>query len=327
MTISDKNKILAIVGPTGVGKTTYAIHLASQIKAELISADSRQIYIGMDIATGKEVNLGSWQNINQRPALIIQNIPLHGLNLTQPDQPFSVAEWVTIVKQLLSEIKGRGNIPIVVGGSGFYLSALMGKVDTLASPPNQALRRQLANLTTQQLRDKLAGLDVVKLNALNPSDRQNPARLIRAVELAANPSSKQPNITNSETTNLNLLGLSLPQRQLYAKVDHRIDAMIEQGLVEETKNLLTTFPTDSLAMTGIGYKEIADYLTGQTNLEQAIQRIKYRTHHYIRRQNTWWRKQTVNWVDTGQLNWQPKADQLANHLLNSYSERQKFSSL
>jgi tRNA dimethylallyltransferase len=304
-----KPPIMAIVGPTGVGKTAYAVYLAKQISAEIISADSRQIYRGLDIATGKDVHLGQWQTLNQRPTLVIDDIPIHGLDLVNPDQPFSVADWTGLTHQLIAEISQRGHLPLLAGGSGFYLQGLTGQIATLAIPPDPQLRRDLAQLDLSQLQQRLHQLNPQRFQSLNPSDRQNPARLIRAIEVNQNAATAPQ--SDSTSYDVQMLGLKLPLSQLYARADARIEAMLKLGLVEETQKLVNQFGASSQAMTGIGYAEIVQYLQGTLPLDRAVQAIKYRTHAYIRRQQTWWQKQPVTWIDVSATNWQTQADALA----------------
>lgn len=175
--------IPAIVGPTGVGKTAYALSLAPKINAEIISADSRQVFISMDIATGKESNHGHWTIINNRRTLIIGSVPIHALDLATPDQEFNIRQWHDVAVQLIDEIIQRGHQPLIVGGTGFYLDALMGHVQTMSIPPNADLRIELQRLSRAELQKRLQSLDPERWQSMNYSDQQNPARLMRAIEI------------------------------------------------------------------------------------------------------------------------------------------------
>jgi tRNA dimethylallyltransferase len=310
------SSIPTIVGPTGVGKTKLALYLAKNLQAELISADSRQVYIGMDIGTGKEVSAGQWSIINGRKTLLIRQIPIHGLDIVRPNQEFSIADWQTMVIQLIIDIRQRKHQPIIIGGTGFYLDALQGKVDTLSIKPNPALRQKLTNQSPVQLLATLKHLDPHKAESLNNSDQHNPARLIRAIEVHRSglmvngqleSQSKLPTIGYP----LRLIGLTMPRPLLLQKVDTRIDLMIEQGFIPEVRALVSQYGTTSQALTGIGYREIVALLDQQLSKEQSIQLIKTRTHQYIKRQYTWLNKQSVEWVDVSQPNWQEQAEALA----------------
>jgi tRNA dimethylallyltransferase len=204
-----------------------------------------------------------------------------------------------------------------VAGTGFYLDALQGKIQTLDIQPNLQLRHTLATFSVQQLLQQLSQLNPQQAASLNPSDRHNPARLIRAIEVASSPAKSGQTIQLSvpAISKLNLLGLTMPRPPLLAKVDARIDQMIEQGLVEEVQQLLQQYSSSAQALSSIGYAEIAAYLNHQCSLSQAIHRSKIRTHQYIKRQYTWFNKQSVNWIDITQSDWQNQAQRLAEHIL------------
>ncbi len=314
-------KLLAIVGPTGIGKTALAIEMAQKYNGELISADSRQIYIGMDIATGKEVAAGQWQQRRGQKALVIADVPIFGLDLVQPDQEFSVFDWMQLVRSVIDKILSDGKRPIIVGGTGFYLQALQGKIATLQVQINHELRHNLNQLSVEGLQEKLQQIDAVKWKSLNSPDQSNPRRLIRAIEVALQSTTAEykgldvdsglgqksqswkDGSPSSTPHSFHMLGLTMERDILYAKVDARIEQMFAQGLIEETRHLVAKYSRQLPAMSGIGYAESAAYLAGETSLEKAIQEVKWRTHAYIRRQYTWFRKQEVQWVDVGQPSW------------------------
>ena len=176
-----KSKLLTVVGPTGVGKTALAIELANQFNGELISADSRQIYIGMDIATGKEVSQGNWEQQHGFKTLVINGVPIYGLDLVGPGEEFSVYDWQQSVLPIIDGIKSRNKLPIIVGGTGFYLQALQGKIETLAVKPNTELRHELERMSIAELLERLRIANETKLAQV---DVQNKRRLIRAIEVA-----------------------------------------------------------------------------------------------------------------------------------------------
>lgn len=299
--------LLAIVGPTAVGKTAVGIAMAKQCDGEIISADSRQVYTGMDVATGKEVQLGEWQVVNGRPTLVVDGVFIHGLNLVEPGQAFSVADWLDAVHLLIAEIQQRGHKPIIVGGTGLYVAALMGQL-TNQVPPQAALRRQLEALDLTELQHRLQAVDLDRWSKLNDSDRQNPVRLIRAIEIST--SKFLASRSQLPEVELFLLGLTATQEELYRRADARVLQMIDQGLIEETQRLMAQYDLTSQAMSGIGYAEVIRHLQGEISLDQAVKLIQFRTHDYIRRQNTWWRKQDVCWVNVDRLGWQSQVDKL-----------------
>jgi tRNA dimethylallyltransferase len=298
-----KNRLIAIVGPTAVGKTSYALHLAPTINAEIVSADSRQVFEGMDIATGKEADQGRWIEFNGRRTLRIGSSDIHGLDLAQPNQPFSVAEWRTAVIPIIEEIMARQHVPLIVGGTGLYLAALEGHIATIDTPPNAALRRRVADWPMTRLQRTAEKNNPDAWQRMTASDRQNPIRLIRALETATSAVSG-----SARAFSLRYLGLTRPRNELYGLADARVDRMVDLGLVEETRRLLATVGPNHQSMTGIGYQEITAYLRGELSIETAISRMKFRIHSYIRRQETWWRKRAVTWIDTGEENWRRQAD-------------------
>lgn len=295
------SKLLTIVGPTGVGKTALAIELANQYDGELISADSRQIYIGMDIATGKEANQGNWEQRHGLKTLVINDVPIYGLDLVNPDGDFSVYDWQESVLPVISEIRSRGKLPIVVGGTGFYLQALQGKVETLTIKPNAQLRQELEQMSTVELLERLRIADESKPSRV---DKHNKRRLIRAIEVAEMGTQEtEGKVDDSKYYDLDMIGLTMDRDVLYTKVDARIEQMFTDGLIKETEQLLSQYDRGLPSMTGIGYAEVASHLDGKLALEEAKQKMKWRVHSYIRRQYTWFRKQKVHWVDVGQPNW------------------------
>ena len=300
--------IPVIVGPTGVGKTAAAVTLAQENLFEIISADSRQVYRGMDVATGKEANQGEWQAVNGRRTLVINNVPIHGLDVVEPDQPFSVADWYKLVEKLVTEITQRNHQPLVVGGTGFYLDALAGRIATLDLPPADSLRQSLNGLPVEELQQRLMEVDPEKFSQLNDSDRRNPVRLIRAIEIAASGWGRTG--VSSEGYNLRLIGLTMDRQRLLSRVDRRIDQMVEQGLVDETKRLVEKYGMDIPSMSGIGYREITRYLEGEIPMNEAVGLMKIRTHQYIKRQYTWFNHQLVEWVSVEEPQWMAKLAEL-----------------
>lgn len=311
--------MLAIVGPTGVGKTSLGVAVAKRYDGEIISADSRQVYQGMDIATGKEVQQGEWREIDGRRVLVVDDIFIQGLDLAKPDQSFSAAEWLASANACIDATKSRGHGPIIVGGTGLYIQAL---TDGLAHavPANPLLRQELTDLSVQDLQMRLQELNPNRWEELNVSDRQNPVRLVRAIEVSVSKFEFSAEVDNTNVRQLFQLGLTASQEELYARADRRVDEMVKAGLIEETKTLLAEYAATLPSMSGIGYAEIGEHLNGAIRLDEAVQKIKYRTHDYIRRQNTWWRKRDVTWVDVTNQNWVDEAIDLAEkHVFGSRS--------
>ena len=291
--------IIIICGATATGKTGLALSLAKKFKGEIISADSRQVYDSMDIGTGKEVcdtaihcekGVGQW---------IINSIPIHLYDVVAPDKDYSVSHFFTHACRLISEITERKKIPFIVGGTGFYLRSLTGNITTLGIKPDMALREKYETLLLEggvkALADELISLDPKSAKRI---DLKNSRRLIRALEVFH---TKRSRPEKEAMPNLRILwiGLRLPREKQYEKADLRIDTMIQCGLVDEVENLLEKgYGWDLPSMSGVGYRQFKPYFDDGMPLAGCIQQLKWDTHAYIRRQETWFRRQKeVRWFD------------------------------
>jgi tRNA dimethylallyltransferase len=288
--------LLAIVGPTATGKTALALALAERLRdsvaCEVVSADSRQIYRRMDIATAKPTP-------DERARL-----PHHLLDVVDPDQGYTLAQYQEDATSAIAAIYGRGHRQLLVGGTGLYVRAV---VDGLAIPrvaPDPTLRAELeaeaATSGPAALHTRLAALDPIAAARIDPA---NTRRLVRALEvciLSGQPFSEQQGARPTPYRTL-MLGLNMDRAALYARADARIDAMLAAGLVEETEQLVAAGYAWSLpAMSSLGYREIGAYLRGELALPAAVERFKLATHAYIRRQLTWFRPDVrIAWLDAG----------------------------
>ena len=284
------NKLLIICGPTATGKTKLGIKLAKKYNGEIISADSRQVFEGMDIITGKDLSV---------------EIPLWGLDLVKPDQKFSVAHFVEFANKVINNIWEREKLPIIVGGSGFWIKALVEGVDSIGIPPDWKLRKQLNKLSIKQLREKLKKLTPKKLRLMNKSDRNNPRRLIRAIEIASN---QQPAYRRGRSTikfdKLLIIGLKTKDYQgLYKKIDKRVEKRIKQGAEREIKNLIKQgYSWDLPSFSAAGYRLWKDYFEQKKDLKEIIQDWKYNEHQLARKQLVFFKKmKNINWFDINQL--------------------------
>lgn len=278
------NQLLCIVGPTGTGKTKLALHLASLFPSILISADSRQVYRGMDIVTGKDHPEG---------------IDLLGVDLVDPTEPCSVSVWYDAVMPPIIHAWGEGKLPIVVGGTGLYVKALISGIPTIKIPLNPALRKSLARLTVQELQAKLQTLDHPKFAQLNSSDVHNPRRLIRAIEVALSPLSPlESNISSLESY---IIGLHYFDNSNYgSKVRQRVLARLRLGALKETDQLLTT--STPQALTALGYRSLAAHLRGELTHQQMVDSWVHDELAYSKRQMTYFRKlKDVRWYDAATL--------------------------
>jgi tRNA dimethylallyltransferase len=283
------NKLLIVCGPTATGKTKLATALARQFNGELISADSRQVYRGMDIGTGKDKK-------------DVGDIPLWLIDVVNPDEEFSLNHFVHLAKETITHIRSRQKLPIVVGGTGLYIQSLIGSVDTLDIPPNEALRKELGGESVGILQQKLRALNREALESMNTSDRQNPRRLIRKIEILLSKTVKQDTVLEKE--DVCIVGLTAPNEVLYTRIDNRVDTRIQEGMEKEIRSLLLAgYRWDLPSMSGLGYKQWKNYIDapdGQKSkaLAEVIREWKFAEHAYARRQLTWFRKMPgIEWFD------------------------------
>jgi tRNA dimethylallyltransferase len=284
-----------VLGPTASGKSHFAIQLAERIGGEIVGADSRQVYRGMDIGTGKVTDA-------ERAA-----VPHHLIDVVDPDQPFGLADYLDEVERVLPAIRERGRVPIVVGGSGQYIWALAEGWSVPRVAPNPELRARLAERARTEgairLHSELTAIDPTAAGAIHP---HNVRRVVRALELAATtgvaPSALRAR--RSEPGAAMLLGLSVPRAELRERIDRRVDWMFERGLVGEVQGLLARGHDPALpAMSGIGYTQVVQLLLGSSDLESTVERVKTATHRLARQQSTWFRShdERILWLDQDPL--------------------------
>lgn len=275
--------LVVLTGPTASGKTAAALALADDFPVEVISADSRQVYRGMDVGTAKPTG-------DERA-----RIPHHLVDIIDPPEAYSAHRFVRDAHRALDDIRGRGRVPVVVGGTGFYIKALVEAPLLAGVPPDPELRHDLDALEAREGVDGLAA----RLERLDPAraatiDRANPRRLVRAIEVAERGGSADDSRPAPSST---IFGIDVPADVLAARIERRVHAMYAGGLVEETRTLLERgVPPDAPALTGVGYREAATVLDGSLTLDDARQRTASRTRQYARRQRTWFRHQLpVHW--------------------------------
>ena len=286
MTISP----VIILGPTAAGKTALGIELAKKLKGEIISADSMQVYRGMDIGTAKPT-------LEER-----QGIPHHLIDIKDPDESWTVSDFVERANGLTGSLAH----PIIVGGTGLYLWALLEGFSFPITPADKELRARLEKEEIPVLYLRLSTVDPLAAGKIHPNDKK---RIIRALEvyvLTGKPISilQELRAENSVLSSQNyiILGLNLPKDILYDRINQRVDSMIEKGLIDEVKGLLAKGYSKSLtSFQALGYKEVVEYLDGKWNKEQMIEELKKHTRNFARRQMTWFRRfKNVRWVEAGQ---------------------------
>lgn len=278
-------KVILLVGPTGVGKTAVSILLAKRLGAEIISADSMQIYRHMDIGT-------------EKPTAHEQSeVRHHMLDVVEPWERYSVGRYVEAVKPIIEGLLAEGKTPLVVGGTGLYIKAM---TRGLFSGPSadKGLREQLKKEDSGSLYKRLCLLDPYAAGGIAPSDKR---RLVRALEVCHKTGEKMSALRTALTVPLPYefvkIGLMRDRKELYGMLEERTEGMLRRGLIGEVRGLLEMNPSET-PMQAIGYKEVADYLKGLRPLDEAVRLIKRNTKRYAKRQVTWFKKEDgIRWID------------------------------
>ncbi|MBO5241262.1 MAG: tRNA (adenosine(37)-N6)-dimethylallyltransferase MiaA [Lachnospiraceae bacterium] len=313
--MTEKKKLVILTGPTAVGKTKLSIELAKRIGGEIISADSMQVYKYMDI--------GSAKIMPQE----MDGVVHHLIDVLNPTEDFDVYRFLQMAKVKMQEIYERGHIPVIVGGTGFYIQAVLYDIDFTQSQEDSDLRIQLEELAKTQgahvLHEMLREVDP---QAAEEIHENNVKRVIRAIEYFRQTGEKISEHNKEQRAkespyNFCYFVLNDDRAKLYERIDQRVDLMLEAGLVEEVKQLQAMgCRRESTAMQGLGYKEIIDYLQGEIDLERAIYLIKRDTRHFAKRQITWFkREKEVVWVPRQQLG--PEDEKLLAYMLSELKKR------
>ena len=289
----ERPPILAVVGPTAVGKTALSLALADALHVEIVSVDSRQVYRGMDIGTAKPT-----------PSQQVE-APHHLIDVADPHQEFSLAEYLALARTAIQEVYQRGRIPLLVGGTGQYLWALLEAWQVPAVPPDPQLRRELEAVAESEgveaLHRRLALIDPSSAERIDP---RNVRRVIRALEIyhrTGTPASRMRRRSDAPFCAC-IIGLTLPRQELYSRIDQRLDHMIEQGWVGEVRALLDRgISRNQPAMSSVGYGELSAHIQGDLSLAEAIRNIKTSTHRYARHQYAWFRPSDarIHWLQAG----------------------------
>jgi tRNA dimethylallyltransferase len=288
-------KIIVIVGPTASGKTELALRLAEKYSGEIVNADSRQVYRWMDIGTAKPN--GRWSMDDGRWTYVVNNIPHHLMDIIEPNQDFSLADYKKIAFETIDDIIKRGKLPIIVGGTGLYVWAIVDNPDIPAVVPDLALRQKLAEKTPSELAEMLKTKDPV---LAEKTDLKNPRRVIRALEIVLAGGESPVKNQNKLPSRYDALqiGLTVPREELNARINARVDRQITRGLIEEVFGLAKKYSWVLPAMSGIGYKQLGYYLRGEMPLPEAIELIKRDTRRYAKRQMTWFKRdKRIQWIE------------------------------
>jgi len=283
--------LIALLGPTAVGKSALALRLTQEFHGEIVSADSRQVY--------REMNIGTAKPSQDEQA----RVPHHLIDLVNPDENFSLADYQRLAYETISAIHARGHVPFLVGGSGLYVRAILDGLVIPRVEPNPARRAQLEQLDASELYARLQTLDPTAAGKINPGNARRIIRALEVIEATGEPISA---LQTSNAPNYSVLriGLTLPREKLYERINARVDEMIARGLVEEVRRLLPPLSRGvggivGGAMSGLGYRQIALYVNGEVDLAEAVRLLKRDTRRFVHHQYSWFRLDDprIKWFD------------------------------
>lgn len=287
----NKVDVLAIVGPTASGKTALSIELAKLVDGEIINGDSTQVYKGFNVGTAK---------ITEEE---MAGVPHHLFDIKEPAEEFSVAEYQAVVRECIKEIRNRGKMPIIVGGTGLYVQAVLYDfrfTEAATDPVIRArLERELDEKGADQLYEKLVKLDPVGAEKIHPNNHRRLIRALEIIEITGETKTAQEQARGDKALFSHLIfGLDLERAILYDRINRRTEMMIEQGFLTEVKQLLALGYKDTPAMRAIGYRELEQYVEGEMTYEEAVEAIKKGTRNYAKRQMTYFKnKLDIHWFD------------------------------
>lgn len=295
--------LVVLVGPTGVGKTALAVELALMLGGEVVTADSMQVYKGMDIGTAKPTPDE------------MKGVPHHLIDVVTPDTKFNVARYRELAHEVIADIHSRGALPIVSGGTGLYIRAVLDEFlfpdQGADSKLRERLRKQAEEKGNQYLHDRLAKVDPTTAARLHPNDVRRVIRALEVFETTGKTMTEQVAATQSRAPRYRdvRIGLTRPREELYARINRRVDEQLRMGLIDEVRRLRAQYRLEKTALQGLGYKEIIRYLDGECTLDEALETLKRETRRYAKRQYTWFRRdEKIEWFD---LSTYPTIDQAA----------------
>ena len=285
--------LVILVGPTAVGKTAASIGLAKALNGEIISGDSMQIFKGLDIGTAK-ISQGEMDGVVH-----------HLIDIKEPWESFSAAEFKRLADEAIADIHSRGKLPIIVGGTGFYINSVLYEYHFGEAETDEAYRAQLQQYLEQHGNDALWQLllekDPVSAERLHSNDTKRVMRALEVLHVTGIPASERQNTVDRQTMRYDAvyIALNLPREILYQRINHRVEQMMAEGLEQEVRNALAQgVPQDALSMTSLGYRQMIQYFNGEISLERAVELIQRDTRHFAKRQLTWFRHDpNIQWVD------------------------------
>ena len=301
-------KLLVIVGPTGTGKTDIALDLAKKFKGEIVSADSRQIYREMDIGTGKK---STKQRITKtKNYWLVNEVPIYLYDVINPKETFSVVEYQQRAYVTIHKVQLKNKLPILVGGSGLYVRSVVQGLKFPQVEPDKKFRAKLEKKPLSYLLEELERVDPKMYRKI---DKSNPRRVIRVLEVFHKTGKPMSTLAKKYKPKFDILqiGLTANREFLYKSADKRIEEWIAFGFVEEVKSLLKKYDQGLTSMNSLGYRQMVSYLQKNISLEDAIRKIKFDHHGYIRRQLTWFKNEPgINWLDITDSHFKQKINKL-----------------
>lgn len=288
-------QVAVIVGPTAVGKTALGVQMAKMLDGEVINGDASQVYQDMNIGTAK---------VTPEEA---EGIPHHLLDIVPPSAPYTVADFQEDCRQAIDDIQRRGKLPILVGGTGLYVKAALYDYRFTQDPGDPALRKELESFAFEKgniaLHQKLIEVDQTAAEKIHPNNVQRVIRALEKVKLNKKTDDQVDSEPPKPLYKLVVAGLTMDRKELYNRIDQRVDAMVAQGLVNEAKGFYDIGLSGTQSMQSIGYKELFRYFDGEISYDEAVRLIKRNTRHFAKRQLTWFRHQMdVNWFDVNDSN-------------------------
>ena len=310
-----KKPLIVLTGPTAVGKTSLSIALARAVEGEIISADSMQVYKHMDIGSAK---------IKKEE---MEGIPHYLIDVLEPDEEFHVVRFQEMAKEAMKEIYSKGKIPILTGGTGFYIQAVVKDIDFSQDTEKSSVRERLENLAQEKgggyLHELLAQRDPESAEKIHPNNIKRVIRALEYYELTGEKISLHNEREGEKVSPYNTAYFVLNdhRERLYEKIDRRVDQMLDEGLVEEVRRLAQMgYTRDMVSMQGLGYKEILAYLEGEYSLEEAVYVLKRDTRHFAKRQLTWFRREKdVIWVNKPDFDYDDK--KILEYILENCKKR------
>ena len=287
-----KEKVIVICGPTASGKTALSIELAKQINGEIVSADSMQIYKDMDIGTAKPTKEE------------MQGIRHYLIDFVSPDERYSVADYKQDAKKAIKEILNKGKVPIIVGGTGLYVDSLIYEIEypniEFDEKYREKLEKEVEEKGLEELYEKAKEVDIEAIKKISKNDKKRILRILEIYHATGKNKTEQEIKKKKKEVEFDykVYALNWDREKLYERINKRVDIMIEQGLIEEVKNVYEKYNEFPTAMQGLGYKEVVEYLENKTTKEEMVEKIKQETRRYAKRQMTWFRKnkQTI-WLN------------------------------